>query len=224
MTTEKLNKGVGTIHRPASEQVLLMKDLTGEDIVLAESAFDVIYGDYRKPLLQKASGLLVDMSSHGAVADPESLVQDVFQALWEQRTTLNAESVRVYTWLQGNLWRRAMNELRNAKTRATEVYDMSPAVLEEDETEKPHWEPEDPNPGPETQAETSETATLIEEAFQQALNERERTAFTLRHVQDVPIADIARQLGIKHNTAKSTLANAKKKLAAWLGPRLGRTE
>ena len=212
----------GTIHRPPQEQLELMADLTGDDVEKAEAAFDVIYGDYRSPLLQKAAGLLVDLPNYGAVADPENMVQDVFASMWEKRTELNDQCLRIYTWLQTNLWRRAMNELRNARNRATEVMDMSPAPLDDDEEESQTWEPIDESPSPIEHVERNDEAALVQEALESALNERERRAFLMRYSDDVPIKEIAAVLKMKPNTVKSSLSNSRKKLRAWLEPRIGR--
>lgn len=69
----------------------------------------------------------------------------------------------------------------------------------------------DRNAGPEGILLDSEAATLRQAAMA-TLTPMERTAFTLRHMEDLPIAEIAAALNIPANSAKQAVFRAVGKL------------
>lgn len=214
------------IHMSEERQMELMRELTGDDEYIAGCALADIMAAYRKPLEYRARIAMPDYDMAGAVADPESLVQDAFQSLWESREKLNPESVRIYKWLLTAVKRRAQNEKRNAQSRQTTSEPMGPAPAVNqfgEEIETPYWETdsiEPPAPTPDVIAERNELGVLIAEARENALNEREREAITLKLDNNETFNVVAERLGCKLATAKSTVRNAKKKLRAYLEPRL----
>jgi len=74
--------------------------------------------------------------------------------------------------------------------------------------------------GPERMMLDSE-ATALREAALNSLTPMERTAFTLRHMEDVPIAEIATALNISANSAKQAVFRAVAKLRSSLAPIAG---
>lgn len=221
---EAEQQAVNSLHRSELEQVQLMTDLTGTDVDIAEAAYDQLYADYYRPLVKRAARAL-EASNFGGrnlygVASPEDLATDAFVSLWTQREDLYGQSVRIYRWLCTAVWRRAANEIRNANNRGTELHDMSPGVFDAEDGETPTWEPADTAPTPEEQALKNEVMELIHEAYEEALNDKERLAWVMRHEQAVPLAEIATALALKPNTVKSKLATAKRKLQEFLAPRL----
>jgi RNA polymerase sigma-70 factor (ECF subfamily) len=64
-------------------------------------------------------------------------------------------------------------------------------------------------------------ATSLRQAAMAALTPMERTAFTLRHMEDLPIAEIASALNIPANSAKQAVFRAVSKLRRSLAPLAG---
>jgi RNA polymerase sigma-70 factor (ECF subfamily) len=78
----------------------------------------------------------------------------------------------------------------------------------------------DGHAGPERQLLDREAASLRSEALAN-LTPMERTAFTLRHMEDLPIAEIATALNISANSAKQAVFRAVGKLRRSLAPLAG---
>ncbi|WP_348267311.1 RNA polymerase sigma factor [Edaphobacter paludis] len=78
----------------------------------------------------------------------------------------------------------------------------------------------DSHPGPERQLLDREAATLRNDALA-TLTPMERTAFTLRHMEDLPIAEIATALNVPANSAKQAVFRAVAKLRRSLAPLAG---
>lgn len=64
-------------------------------------------------------------------------------------------------------------------------------------------------------------ATCLREAAMETLTPMERTAFTLRHMEDIPLAEIAEALRISPNSVKQAVFRAVSKLRRSLEPVLG---
>ena len=204
------------IHMSEERQIVLMRELTGDDEELAGYALGDIMNAYKKPLEAQARRDV-------PFADCESLVQEAFMSLWESREKLNPESVRIYKWLLTAVKRRAQNEKRNAATRKTVVEPLSSGtfeIMDEELGEMRSHAPESPEPTPDKIAEDNELGALIREAKDTVLNERERLAITLKLEEDQTFNVVADRLGCKLATAKSTVRNAKKKLREWLESRV----
>ena len=69
---------------------------------------------------------------------------------------------------------------------------------------------------------SGQIGALLEPAMQQ-LSERERIAFTLRHLEGCDIPEIARVLGVHDNAAKHSVFRAVQKLRRCLEPAWGPT-
>lgn len=74
--------------------------------------------------------------------------------------------------------------------------------------------------GPEAQLLSREATTLREQAMS-LLTPMERTAFVLRHMEEQPIAEIAKALGVPANSAKQAVFRAVGKLRQALRPQRG---
>lgn len=74
--------------------------------------------------------------------------------------------------------------------------------------------------GPEAQLLSREATSLREQAMR-LLTPMERTAFVLRHMEEQPIAEIAKALGVPANSAKQAVFRAVGKLRQALKPQRG---
>lgn len=90
--------------------------------------------------------------------------------------------------------------------------------LESDDDENPRqWA--DDGPGPDEQMATGERQTHIREAVMR-LNEEQRTVVVMHHLEGVPVAEIASELGIPVGTVLSRLARGRDALKRKLLPYL----
>jgi len=72
-------------------------------------------------------------------------------------------------------------------------------------------------PGPDRLMLSSEIRDRVSEGLAQ-LSASERLAFTLRHVEGLPIRDVAAAMGLKTEAAKNSIFRAVRKMRATLGP------
>ena len=75
-------------------------------------------------------------------------------------------------------------------------------------------------PGPDRQANSRRIGEIIATTMSQ-LSVQERTAFTLRHYEGMPIEAISRELGLSENATKQSIFRAVQKLRRVLGPWVG---
>ena len=86
-----------------------------------------------------------------------------------------------------------------------------------DDPKRTPMELADQQAGPERLLLNHEAATLRQQAMH-ALTPMERTAFTLRHIEEMPIAEIATALRVPANSAKQAVFRAVSKLRRSLAP------
>lgn len=75
-------------------------------------------------------------------------------------------------------------------------------------------------PGPDREANSRRIGALIDQTMGQ-LSLQERTAFTLRHYEGMPIETISKELGLSDNATKQSIFRAVQKLRRVLGPWVG---
>ncbi|HEU0119389.1 MAG TPA: RNA polymerase sigma factor [Bryobacteraceae bacterium] len=75
-------------------------------------------------------------------------------------------------------------------------------------------------PGPDREANSRRIGELIDKTMGQ-LSLQERTAFTLRHYEGMPIETISKELGLSENATKQSIFRAVQKLRRVLGPWVG---
>ena len=151
----------------------------------------------------------------GDASDAEEVAQEAFLRAYTKLSTFRQDA-SFSTWVN----RIAMNTAINlVERRKRDANHMGRANAHPDGID-PLTHVADGSAGPERLLLDGEAATLREAAMA-SLTPMERTAFTLRHMEDVPIAEIAEALRVPANSAKQAVFRAVSKLRRSLAPTLG---
>ncbi|HZY72468.1 MAG TPA: sigma-70 family RNA polymerase sigma factor [Edaphobacter sp.] len=152
----------------------------------------------------------------GNQADAEEAAQEAFLRAYNKLPGFRRDA-SFSTWITRIAMNTAINLVerrgRDLSRNGLRIADNSSAA---DQT----VQMADTCPGPERQLLDREAATLRAEALA-ALTPMERTAFTLRHMEDLPIAEIAAALNVPANSAKQAVFRAVGKLRRSLAPLAG---
>lgn len=152
----------------------------------------------------------------GNEADAEEAAQEAFLRAYNKLPGFRQDSA-FSTWIM----RIAMNTAINlVERRNRDLSYHAPRIADEPSADGNTVRIADTNAGPEGILLDSEAATLRHAAMA-ALTPMERTAFTLRHMEDLPIAEIAAALNVPANSAKQAIFRAVGKLRRSLAPLAG---
>jgi RNA polymerase sigma-70 factor (ECF subfamily) len=189
--------------RPAPSSVPLEDD----DTLVArlrmgdEGVFNAMYRAHAPALWRFAARLTRSRD------EAEELVHDVFAAVWEQRATWEVRH-SIKTYLYGAVRNRVTDTRRRHATAVAALASDRAAVAE------PSHLPPAMGHGParpDTAAESAEIAAAIRGAIA-TLPERRRTAFTLRHLDDMSYAEIGAILGVTEKAAFILVARTREAL------------
>ena len=184
---------------PQAEQIPLLVDVRGADVEKAKDAFDVLAGHYHKELVRLAT------SWTGDFGDAEDLAQNVWIKAWKNRRKISAKG-RFWMYIKKGLLNEIRNRHRNLEKRRTDIMDMSDA----DNVHSAAVNPESPNAGPEKAALMAEVMAAVDDALGK-LKPNEEKALRMS-AEGVKGKDIADELDIKPNRAKSLIRNARIKV------------
>lgn len=168
--------------------------MTYSDRLLPE--FRRLVDTHRLPLYRLAIDLTGDHD------EAEDLLQEVFVRAWRGLDAFRGEA-DPGTWLRRITVNAFLNTRRSARLELVRL-----------ETDGSAAEPAAPEP-----TRDAGDARRIQEAISRALDglsPGERTAFVLRHYQELPVREVARAMGVAEGTAKSLLFRATHKLAGRL--------
>ena len=143
--------------------------------------------------------------------DAEEVTQEAFLRAYTRLATFRLDS-SFSTWVNRIAMNTALNLVERRKRDALHTGDSIHA-----EAGASEWILPDGRPGPERLLLDRETNSLRQTAMA-ALTPMERTAFTLRHMEDMPIAHIAEALRVPANSAKQAVFRAVSKLRQALAP------
>lgn len=160
----------------------------GEDL-----RFDALVRPHRSTMRRVAAAL-------GAPADPDDIVQESLLAAWQQRQSYDPARGSVLTWLLGITARQA----RRAGSRRGRLT----ALLAGEPTELPGTDPD-------SYADARQRLDLRQAIAR--LPRRQAEVTVLHYYADLRISDIADVLGCSEGTVKSTLSDARRRLATRLG-------
>ena len=151
----------------------------------------------------------------GDPSDAEEVAQEAFLRAYTKLSTFRQDS-SFSTWVNRiamntalNLVERRKRDLLRASEQIAETPNGEGAVQLADGTA-----------GPERLLLDREFTSLRQTAMAE-LTPMERTAFTLRHMEDMPIAEIAEALRVPANSAKQAVFRAVSKLRRSLAPAMG---
>lgn len=152
----------------------------------------------------------------GNQADAEEAAQEAFLRAYNKLPSFRRDA-SFSTWIT----RIAMNTAINlVERRNRDLSQNGPRIADNPSSIDQTIQLADAYPGPERQLLDLEAATLRNDALA-ALTPMERTAFTLRHMEDLPIAEIAAALNVPANSAKQAIFRAVGKLRRSLAPLAG---
>jgi len=152
----------------------------------------------------------------GNQADAEEAAQEAFLRAYNKLPDFRHDA-SFSTWIT----RIAMNTSLNlVERRNRDLSHDGPRIADHPSSVDHTVQLADAHPGPERQLLDLEAATLRNDALA-SLTPMERTAFTLRHMEDLPIAEIATALNVPANSAKQAVFRAVAKLRRSLAPLAG---
>jgi RNA polymerase sigma-70 factor (ECF subfamily) len=152
----------------------------------------------------------------GNEADAEEAAQEAFLRAYNKLPNFRQDSA-FSTWIM----RIAMNTAINlVERRNRDLSYRAPRIADEPSVDDHTVRIADKQAGPEAVLLNREAVSLRQAAMAE-LTPMERTAFTLRHMEDVPMAEIAVALKVTSNSAKQAVFRAVSKLRRSLTPIAG---
>jgi len=152
----------------------------------------------------------------GNEADAEEAAQEAFLRAYNKLPSFRQDST-FSTWIM----RIAMNTAINLVERRNRDHAYYAPRIEDEPSIANHTvRIADSQAGPEVSLLNREAVSLRQAAMAE-LTPMERTAFTLRHMEDVPMAEIAAALNVTSNSAKQAVFRAVSKLRRSLTPIAG---
>ena len=175
-----------------------------------ESACEALYRAYRGPLWRFA---------YSYVHSPEvaeELVQDVFLALWRNRSEAGARGC-IRTWLYAAVRNQALNHLRHERivTRLDERAKQDSGNGNDTSGAERTVAMGAPAPDAHSAIEADEIDDAVMRAIA-SLSERRRVAMTLRWKHDMPANEIARVLNTTPESVRVLLTRARQDVVALL--------
>ena len=160
----------------------------------APATFHELVEEYKRPLFALAYDLT------GNHHDAEDLSQEVFIKAFRGVADFRGEA-QVYSWLYRIAVNTYLNKRRKKALRFRQLWD--------DFSQIPHTD--DAKSEPDRQAEADVMRRHVETALKK-LSPRERSAFVLRHYQDLSLKEVAALMEVAEGTVKSLLFRATQKL------------
>ena len=160
-------------------------------------------------LIQRYQRLVFNIVYHylGRSGDAEDLAQEVFFRLYRSLKRYDTKRPMRH-WVGKIASNRCLDEIRKRKTRKTALF----ADLGEDEAERIHRLFESaPEGAPLSAAQARKCLELLQTAMD-TLNDKDRLAFVLREIEDMPYSDVAAILESSEVAARIRVSRARKAL------------
>ncbi len=152
----------------------------------------------------------------GNEADAEEAAQEAFLRAYNKLPSFRQDST-FSTWIMRITMNTAINLVERRKR---DLSYHAPRIEDEVSNTNHTVRVADPQAGPEVSLLHREAVSLRQAAMAE-LTPMERTAFTLRHMEDVSMAEIATALNVTSNSAKQAVFRAVSKLRRSLTPIAG---
>jgi RNA polymerase sigma-70 factor (ECF subfamily) len=179
------------------EQMTNTAELSTTALAGDPEAFRLLVDGYRHRLFRLAYRMT------GQTQDAEDLVQETFLRAYRNLARFDARA-SMGTWLYRICTNAALDHLRQRRPR-----ERAQVPIEDDYVST--------TATPERLAASGETQIAITRALD-ALSPVERAAFTLRHYEQMSIAEIGAALGLGTNATKNTIFRGVQKLRRELAP------
>ncbi len=177
--------------QPDTEKRLLDQARSGQ-----EEAFAQLVKEHSEKLISLAWRLV------GHREEAEEIAQEAFLRFYRALPSFRGES-SVGTWLYRTVSRLAIDHLRREQlkrrfffTRSGDPEQIDPIDLVPDAS-----------PSPQDMLLAKETASRMQKVLHR-LSPRQKAVFVLRHMEDLPLREIAAVLGLKEGTVKAHLHRA----------------
>ena len=182
---------------------------SGDRATVAQ-ACDGDHGAFRS-LVERHSRYVFNVAYRltGSASDAEDVVQTTFLRAYQQLSRFEARA-DFRTWLHRIAVNCSIDLIRSRRHREIghEIEDLEyHSAAGEDRSD----------PGPERLLLSSQIRERVSAGMAQ-LSASERRAFTLRHVEGLPIRDVALAMGLKTEAAKNSIFRAVRKMRAALEP------
>jgi RNA polymerase sigma-70 factor (ECF subfamily) len=186
------------------------KDAIREVLAGDRDAYRILVDSHYQFVFRIAFRITADES------DAEEVAQEAFLRAYNKLATFRQDA-SFSTWVN----RIAMNTAINlVERRSRDLGRTADRIGESSDTNDGTTQVAASGAGPDRLLLDREAATLRESAMA-ALTPMERTAFTLRHMEDMPISEIAAALNVPANSAKQAVFRAVSKLRQSLAPLAG---
>jgi RNA polymerase sigma-70 factor (ECF subfamily) len=152
----------------------------------------------------------------GNEADAEEAAQEAFLRAYNKLPSFRQDSA-FSTWVTRIVMNTAINLVER---RNRDLSYQGPRIADEPTPAEHTVRIADTQASPEGELLNREAVSLRQAAMDQ-LTPMERTAFTLRHMEDIPMAEIAAALNVTTNSAKQAVFRAVSKLRQSLMPIAG---
>jgi RNA polymerase sigma-70 factor (ECF subfamily) len=152
----------------------------------------------------------------GNEADAEEAAQEAFLRAYNKLPSFRQDSA-FSTWVTRIVMNTAINLVER---RNRDISYQGPRIADEPTPAEHTVRIADTQASPEGELLNREAVSLRQAAMDQ-LTPMERTAFTLRHMEDIPMAEIAAALNVTTNSAKQAVFRAVSKLRQSLMPIAG---
>jgi len=146
----------------------------------------------------------------GSESEAEDVVQETFLRAYRSLSSYDGRS-SFSTWL----YRIATNYSLDLIAKRNRRSEQQPPVMDEEDDRQ--WEVPSSSPGPDRLAASSQIQRRMKIAMSH-LTPQERTAFVLRHFEELSIEEISDSLGIGPSAARHCIFRAVQKLRRSLAP------
>lgn len=172
------------------------------------SAFSSLVERYK----HKAFALCYNIT--GNYEDAKDILQEALIRVYQSIKGFKGTS-SFYTWFYRIVTNLCRDYLRK-KSRAERVF-VEQSILQNDDEDTETIEAKDPNPNPAQVTVANELKYIIDSAIA-LLPERQRLAFTLKHIQGMRLDEVAALLKCRPSTVKAHLFKAAQNLQRYLEP------
>lgn len=169
-------------------------------------------GDGFRVLVERYSQIVFRLAYRmtGSAEDAEDVVQETFLRAYRAISTYDGRA-SFTTWLYRIASNYALDLLDKRRRRGEQ---QPPARADEEQQD---WEVPAAAPGPDRLAEGSQLQRRLRIAMAQ-LTPQERSAFVLRHFEELPIEEISGTLGIGPAATRHSIFRAVQKMRRYLAP------
>lgn len=185
------NRGYPLPMQPSTEKILLDQARDGQ-----EQAFAQLVELHSEKMIALAWRLV------GRREEAEEIAQEAFLRLYRSLPEFRGES-RIGTWLYRTVSRLAIDHLRRERLRRKIFFFRSG----DDEQSDPVELAVDPGATPQDDLLARETGERMQQVLQK-LPPRQKAVFVLRHMEEMPLKEIAATLGLQEGTVKAHLHRA----------------